>query len=89
MIKETMVDNALIGNLAYLIDPNGWEHLITTEKFDTTGRTILEGGMMNGYRTLVSNQVTAEDYFFGNWSDVLVGEWGGLELNVPIHIHTA
>ena len=88
MIKETMVDNALIGNLAYLIDPNGWEHLITTEKFDTTGRTILEGGMMNGYRTLVSNQVTAEDYFFGNWSDVLVGEWGGLELNTDPYTHS-
>ena len=77
MIKETMVDNALIGNLGYLIDPNGWEHLITTEKFSGTGRTILENGLMNGYRALVSNQIAAEDYFFGNWSDVLVGEWGG------------
>lgn len=88
MIKETMVDNALMGNLGYLIDPNGWEAAVTAEKFSGTGRTIMENGMINGYRGLVSNQITDEDWFFGNWSDVLVGEWGGLELNVDPYTHS-
>lgn len=88
MIKETMVDNALMGNLGYIVDPNGWEAAVTTEKFSGTGRTIMEAGMINGYRGLVSNQITDEDWFFGNWSDVLVGEWGGLELNVDPYTHS-
>jgi hypothetical protein len=37
---------------------------------------------MNGYRALVSNQVTAGDLYFGNFSDLLIGMYGGLDLTV-------
>ena len=82
MVKEVMTDNALMGSLAYIIDPNGWEAAKTTEKASGTAQFIMSDDTMNGYRTFVTNQVTDEDWFFGNWSDVLIGEWGGLEINV-------
>ncbi len=48
-------------------------------------------GMMNGYRAMVSNQVAgnltkgtnttiASAIFFGNWNDLLIGQWGGTDI---------
>lgn len=75
------VDNALMGNLAYLTDPTTRGGLKTTEKFTNTGFTVWEpGNTLNGYRAEVSTQVTAGDVFFGNWADLIQGIWGGLEV---------
>ena len=82
MIKEVMTDNALVGNLCYIIDPEGWEDSMTTEKATNTAQFINNMGRINGYEAKVSTQVTAEDWFFGNWADLLIGEWGGLDLVV-------
>lgn len=51
------------------------------------------GGELNGYRAEVSNQVSStltkgassaicSAIFFGNWSDLIVGEWGVLDILV-------
>jgi len=89
MIREVMTDNALMGALSYIIDPLGWEAAMTTEKAANTAQFLMsEMGTMNGYQSRVTNQVAAGDWFFGNWADVLVGEWGGLELNVDPYTHS-
>ncbi len=88
MVKETMTDNALMGSLAYIIDPAGWEDAMTTEKASGTAQFIMNNGRINGYPVFVTNQVTDEDWFFGNWNDVLIGEWGGVELNVDPYTHS-
>lgn len=84
MVTETMLDNADIGSLAYIIDPNGWEAAMTTEKATNTAVFIYNEAAktINGHRTLVSTQVAAEDWFFGNWSDLFYGLWGGVEVTV-------
>ena len=50
---------------------------------------MLDDGMMCGYKAVASNQVSAtlgggseHGIIFGNWSDALIGMWGGLELVV-------
>lgn len=89
MVKEMLLDNAFMGSLGYIIDPNGWEHGYVTEKFANTGKTIIsDNNTINGHRHQVSNQVEDGDWFFGNWADVLIGEWGGLELNVDPYSHS-
>lgn len=40
------------------------------------------GNTINGYGVDITNQVNAGDTFFGNWNDLVVGMWGGLELTV-------
>lgn len=37
---------------------------------------------MNGYRTEITNQIETGDVIFGNFGDLLVGLWSGLELAV-------
>ncbi|MBT8496132.1 MAG: phage major capsid protein, partial [Deltaproteobacteria bacterium] len=39
-------------------------------------------GRIAGYPAPFTNQVTLGDYFFGNWRDLLIGMWGGLDLLV-------
>lgn len=74
-------NNALLGNLAYLIEAPMRGSLKSVEKASGTAQFVFEpGGTLNGYRTEVSNQVVSGDVFFANWSDLLQGEWGGLEV---------
>jgi HK97 family phage major capsid protein/HK97 family phage prohead protease len=82
---ETAVaeDNALMGNLAYILPAGMYGALKTTVKDSGSGQFVVEpGGTINGYRAIVSNQVTAGDLFFGNFSDLLIGMYGGLDITV-------
>lgn len=88
MESEVAADNADLGSLAYLTNARGRGVLKTTEKATNTAQFIMDAsGLVNGYRCEVSNQVktlsTADhDYFFGNWNDLVLGFWSGLDLMV-------
>lgn len=84
METEIAADNADVGSMAYVMHARtrGWAK--TTLKFAAAGSaTIWEpGNTVNGYRTEVTNQVSSDDVFFGNFSDLIIGMWGGLDLTV-------
>ena len=88
---ETAVaeDNALMGNLAYIL-PAGMRGALKTAVQDAgSGRFVMApDGTMNGYRAVVSNQVTAGDLYFGNFSDLLIGMYGGLDITVDPYTHS-
>lgn len=77
-------DNADIGQMGYIGNAAFRGHCKTTAKFGTgTESTIWEpGNTINGYNTEISNQIAAGDVFFGNFADMLIGMWGGLDLTV-------
>lgn len=80
---ETVVaaDDADVGTLAYAIDATMRGAFKTTEKASGTAQFIWEAGnTVNGHRTEVSNQVVDGDVFFGNWDDLIIGMWSGLDL---------
>lgn len=76
------VDNALMGNLAYITDAATAGGLKTKAKDSGSGLFVLDRGEANGYPLIVSNQATAGNLYFGNFSDLLIGMWGGLDINV-------
>ena len=81
---ETAVaaDNALLGNLAYITDAATAGGLKTKAKDAGSGMFVLEGGQANGYPVIVSQQATAGNVYFGNFNDLLIGMWGGLDITV-------
>ena len=81
---ETAVanDNALAGNLSYILPAALAGTLKTTEKATNTAQFVMSGGQINGYNALVSNQCSASHAYFGNFSDLLVGMFGGLDIVV-------
>lgn len=84
METEVAADNADINQMAYVGNARFRGHAKTTPKFGTgTESTIWEqGGTVNGYRAEITNQVANGDVFFGNFADMLIGMWGGLDLTV-------
>jgi HK97 family phage major capsid protein len=81
---ETAVaeDNALFGNLAYITDSATYGGLKTRSKDTGSGMFVLENGQANGYNVIRTQQATAGNVYFGNFSDMLIGMWGGLDLTV-------
>jgi HK97 family phage major capsid protein len=82
---ETKVreDNALGNGGAYIANATMYGALKSVEKAANTAQFVVEpGGTMNGYRTIVSNQVASGDLYFGDFSQLLVGMFGGIDIVV-------
>lgn len=73
--------NADDGALGYIYGAAMGGHLKTTV-IEAGAPVFIEGpdGMVNGYRREKSNQANAGDVFFGNWADILIGSWSGLDI---------
>ena len=84
---ETLVSaqNADVASMAFVTNPSTRGMAKTSLKFptgSTNGGTIWENDSMNGYQTMITNQITSGDVFFGNFADFIIGLWGGLEIVV-------
>jgi HK97 family phage major capsid protein len=86
-------DNADIGTLAYLTHTLGRGYLKSTPKVSTEAIYMWsEQNTLNGYRAIASNQVPANlsqggvvdayALIFGNWADLVIGLWGGMDILV-------
>jgi len=82
METSVRVDNALLGDLAYIVHPTNYGTLKTTEKASNTAQFVAVDDVINGYKVIVSPQLTANNYVFGNFSDLLIGMFGGLDIVV-------
>ncbi|GFM34037.1 hypothetical protein DSM101010T_24020 [Desulfovibrio subterraneus] len=90
MESEIAADDADVNSMAYLINAKTRGHCKTTPKFANTEATIWEtGNTINGYTAGVTNQIAAADAFFGNFADLIIGLWGGLELTLDPYTHSA
>jgi len=86
--------NADIGSIAYLTNPKVRGKMKTTPKVSSTDSVMLwenNGSPINGYRAEVTTQVPSDldkgsatgvcsAMIFGNWSDLIIGMWGGLDI---------
>ncbi|WP_429129259.1 phage major capsid protein [Aeromonas veronii] len=84
MESEIAADNADIGQMGYIGNARFRGNCKSKAKFGTgTESTIWEpGNTVNGYQCEISNQIAQGDVFFGNFADMLIGMWGGLDLTV-------
>lgn len=93
---ETNADlqNALYGNLGYVMHPALVGKAKTKVKDASGAGGFIFGengtGMLNGYRSLRTNNLPKElqdakdEYgiIFGNWNDYFIGQWGALEIKI-------
>lgn len=91
--SKVSIANADIGSLAYLTNAKVRGALKKTSKVSGQNGFIWEGGdaPLNGYRAAVTNAVPSNlvkggsgsvcsAIIFGNFADLLIGMWGGLDL---------
>lgn len=91
---EALVEAANVDpeNGAYVVNAKTNGYLKTKPKEAGTAVYLVEDGIMNGYPVVVSNQMPSNltkgtgtnlsALAFGNWSDVLIGFWGGIDITV-------
>lgn len=93
---EVAQDNADLGSLGYITNAKVRGKLKSTNKVANTAEMVWDARFpdtpLNGYRAPVSNQVRSDiskgngtnlsAIFFGNWSDLLIGMWGALDILV-------
>ncbi len=82
---ETLVaaDDADIDTMGYVTNATIYGGFKTTEKAANTAQFVLEpGGTVNSYGVVRSNQVEAGDVFFGVWSQLVLGLFGAVDLQV-------
>jgi len=84
-------DNALFGNLGYMMNSALRGTLKTTEKASgTNGIFVYEGdNTINGYPAYVSNSMPANTAVFANFSDIMIGFWSGLDIMVDPYTGSA
>ena len=74
--------NALLGSPVYLMNSAMRGGLKTKAKDSGSGLFVMEGDLVNGYRGVLSNQVASGDLWFGNFADLIIGYFSGLDLMV-------
>lgn len=94
MESAVLADDADVGVMGYVTTPEVRGLCKTTQMFSSSNGVAVwtggvENGEMNGYRALASNQIlktlgsgAEHGMIFGVWSELLVGEWGAMELTV-------
>ena len=80
--SDVATANALLGSPVYLMNAAMRGGLKTTKKDAGSGMFIMEGTEVNGYRGVLSNQVAAGDLWFGNFADLIIGYFSGLDIMV-------
>lgn len=83
---DTAAGNALFGSSAYVTTPAVAGLLKQRVKFTSTASPIWEGalleGRVDGYNAFASNQVPSANILFGDFSKVVLAEWGVLQVEV-------
>ncbi|KKM27303.1 hypothetical protein LCGC14_1576020, partial [marine sediment metagenome] len=80
------VDNALAAKMAYIVKSTVAAKLKITPRVASTdsimiwGQDPLLGGTINGYPALVTNVFTDDTVILGDWTQLMYGQWGGLDL---------
>lgn len=97
--KDVDAQNALYGNCAYITNATGRYTLKTTLRTATYGdKMIMEANEANGYPVYISNGValttdfsttTGTGIIFGNWNDLIIGQWGGYDILVDPYTQAA
>jgi HK97 family phage major capsid protein len=70
----------------YVTTPGVAKSLMQIVKFSSTASPLWEGnlydGTMAGYPCMSSNQMTAASMIYGDWDQVVIAEWGVLQVEV-------
>jgi HK97 family phage major capsid protein len=70
----------------YVTTPTVAALMMQRVKFSSTASPLWEGnvwdGQMSGFQAMSSNQMSAATMLYGDWAQVIVGEWGVLQVEV-------
>ena len=70
------------GDLAWIAKGVTKANFMGISKDAGSGRFLVEDDKMNGFPVNVCGGLTANDLYLGVWKNVVIGNWGGLEIKI-------
>lgn len=70
------------GDLAWVTKGSVKAAMMGISKDAGSGRFLVEEGKMNGYDVNVCGGLTGDPLYLGVWKNVVIGQWGGLQIRV-------
>jgi len=88
-ISELGADSVDLSNLKLIVNPANLDNLVTAVKYTSTDSPILDMkaeadgriGTFNGYPVFVTNAVTVDNYIMGDFRELAIASWGGIEIS--------
>lgn len=76
--------NAIRSNPGFVTNTAGAAILMQRQKFTSTDTPLWTGNMLDGqcvgFNAMSSEQVASGNLIFGSWNEIIIGDWGVLEL---------
>jgi hypothetical protein len=93
--KNVDIGNALTGSLGYITNPYGFHKLRTTAKVSSSDSIMISDAL--GFPVHVTNSAAYNVFtttgsaglIFGNWADLIIGQWGGYDILVDPYTQAA
>lgn len=89
-MEATLEDANVSGDIKFIVAPTAKAVLKTTVKgANANAGFIMQNGEVEGYDVLCSSAVASKGIVMGNFSDYVIGQWGGIELTVDPYTQAA
>lgn len=90
-MEQKLEEANVSGNVKFIASPAAKAILRTTTVGGTKSdiRMVMDGNEIDGIPTLVTNGMTAKGLILGNFNDLVIGQWGGIDLTVDPYTQAA
>ncbi len=88
-MEATLESANVSGEIKYIVSPTAKATLKTTKIDAGSGKFAMEGNEMNGYPVLCTSAVSGKGVIMGNFNDLVIGQWGGIDLTVDPYTQAA
>lgn len=79
-MEQSLEEHNVSGNISFIVSPSAKAVLRTTTVGGTKSdvRMLMDGGEIDGIPALVTNSVATKGLILGNFSDLVIGQWGAI-----------
>lgn len=79
-LEADVEDTNVMGECKYIISNKAKAALRTMSKGDNTSANVMENGEIDGTEVFNTSNVTTNGVAFGDWSNLVIGQWGSIDL---------
>ena len=79
---EESFEGKTYGNKMWIVSPSVKSALKAKDKGTDTGNYLIQNGEMDGYKVICSANVAKDHFGFGDFSDLVIAQWGSIDLTV-------
>lgn len=88
-LEATVEAANVIGECKYILSPTAKAAFRNMQKGTSGGPMVLEGGEIDGTKALSTSHVAANNYVYGDFSNLAIGSWGAIDLTVDPYTKAA